>query len=198
MAPKGSPPEPAGTVNHATRETCKIGKHEGFEKDQNQRMGENKSKEHSEKDQERIENGAKDEKVVEKEENKTNIGQQATPSMSSKDETMSGESMNKLCNILKNGMCEQHGIMSTMVQITSKVWKDRGGGQGYGYVSKKVNKPVCRAKNEPPLVSNISTDERSMSHVAASGIKVKVTLDGRLASGDNPAILEHVNKKTGH
>ena len=105
--------------------------------------------------------------------------------------------MNKVCNILKNGMCEQHGIMSTRIQITSKVWKDRGGGRGYGYVSKKVKKPVCRAKNIPPTVSNISTEERSVSHVGNSGVKVKVTLDGILASGDYPTILKHVNKKTG-
>ena len=68
-------------------------------------------------------------------------------------------------------MCEQLGIISTKIQITRKVWKNRGGGcgYGYGYVSEKVNKPVCRAKNEPPMVSNISTDGRSMGHMAAGG-----------------------------
>ena len=106
--------------------------------------------------------------------------------------------MNKVCNILKNGMCEQHGIMSTRILVTSKVWKDRGGGRGYGYVTKKVKKPVCRAKNIPPIVSNISTEERSVSHVGDSGIKVKVALEGILASGDYSEILENLNKETGH
>ena len=120
-------------------------------------------------------------------------GQQAMPSMSSRE-----ESMNKVCNILKNGMCEQHGIMSTRILVTSKVWKDRGGGRGYGYVTKKVKKPVCRAKNIPPVVSNISTEDRSVSHVGDSGTKVKVTLDGILARGNYSEILENVNNETGH
>ena len=48
-------------------------------------------------------------------------------------------------------------------------------------------------RNEPPLVSNISSDERYMGHVAAGGDKSESHI-----VWDNPAILEHVNKKTGH
>ena len=44
VAPKGSPPEPVGTGRHATRETCKLSTHEGFEKDQNQRMKDDRTK----------------------------------------------------------------------------------------------------------------------------------------------------------
>ena len=85
-------------------------------------------------------------------------------------------------NILKNGMCEQHQEMSTRFQVTSQVWKDRGGGRGHGYVSKKVAKRVCRAKKALPIVSKNSTNDGSMSQVASSGQKVRVTFDGRLAS----------------
>ena len=176
--------EPSGTDDHGTREPCKLNTGEGFGKDQDQRMKDDRRKDPLEKDQVGIEDGAGVEKDGKKTKKEENTGQQATPSMSSKEETNSRESMNKVCNILKNGMCEQHGIMSTRIQITSKVWKDRGGGRGYGYVSKKVKKPVCRAKHIPPTVSNISTEERSVSHVGNSGIKGKVTLDGILASGD--------------
>ena len=46
------------------------------------------------------------------------------------------------CNIMKNGMCEQHQKMSSKYQVTSKVWRDRGGGRGYGFVSRKVTKRI--------------------------------------------------------
>ena len=63
-------------------------------------------------------------------------------------------------------------------------------GSGYGYVSKKVSKRICRARNTRPVVSEISTMSDSVSHVANSGMKGKVTSDGRLASGDRNATLQ--------
>ena len=98
---------------------------------------------------------------------------------------------------MKNGMCQQHRIMSTKINVTRKVWKDRGAGRGYGYVSKKVSKRICRARNTRPVVSQISTMSDSVSHVANSGMKGKVTSDGRLASGDRNTSIEHENNETG-
>ena len=89
-----------------------------------------------------------------------------------------------LCNILKNGMCKQHQEMSTKFQVTSQVWKDPGDGRGYGYVSKKLTNRVCKARKDLPKVFKNSTNDRSMSQMASRGQKVRVTCEGRLASGD--------------
>ena len=74
-------------------------------------------------------------------------------------------------------MCEQHQKMSAKYQVTRQVWKDCG-------VSKKVTKLVCRARKDLPEELKNSTCDRSMSEMASSGQKVRVTCDGGLASGD--------------
>ena len=51
-------------------------------------------------------------------------------------------------------------------------------------MSKKVTKLVCRARKDLPAELKNSTCDRSMSEMASSGQKVRVTCDGGLASGD--------------
>ena len=92
--------------------------------------------------------------------------------------------MVKRCNIMKNGMCEQHQKMSFKYQVSSQVWRDCGRGRGYGLVSKKVTKRICRVGKDLPIESNISTNNRDMSNMASKRIKVRVTCDGGLARGD--------------
>ena len=46
-------------------------------------------------------------------------------------------------------------------------------------------------------MSEISTMSDSVSHVANSGMKEKVTSDGRLASGDRNTSIKHENNETG-
>ena len=51
-----------------------------------------------------------------------------------------GTGIFKVCNILKNGLCEKHQELASRLQVTRKVWKDHSGGRGYGYVSKNIYK----------------------------------------------------------
>ena len=106
-------------------------------------------------------------------------------------------SMGDRCNIMKNGMCEQHQKMSFKYQVTSKVWRDRGGGRGYGFVSRKVTKRICRAGKELPTESNNSINTRDMSNMANKRIKVRVNFDGGLASGELVKHFENENKERG-
>ena len=44
------------------------------------------------------------------------------------------------CVYNKRGMCGKHEKRGVGTQVSSKVWKDRGGGRGYGWVTRKVMK----------------------------------------------------------
>ena len=87
--------------------------------------------------------------------------------------------------------------MSFKYQVTSKVWRDRGGGRGYGFVSRKVTKRICRAGKDLPTESNNSTNTRDMSNMANKRIKVRVNFDGGLASGELVKHFENENKERG-
>ena len=87
--------------------------------------------------------------------------------------------------------------MSFKYQVSSKVWRDRGGGRGYGFVSRKVTKRICRAGKDLPTESNNSTNTRDMSNMANKRIKVRVTCDGGLASGGLVQQSENENKEKG-
>ena len=64
-------------------------------------------------------------------------------------------------------------------------------------VSKKVTKLVCRGRKDLPAEFKNSTCDHSMSDMASSGQKVRVTFDGRLASGDLSQQLENDVNETG-
>ena len=56
--------------------------------------------------------------------------------------TPSAPSMRE-CSISRKGYCKEHDYQAKKVAVSSKSWKDRGGGKGYGWVTKKVNKFIC-------------------------------------------------------
>ena len=92
----------------------------------------------------------------------------------------------QVCKIMKNGMCVTHDVMTSKIKVTSKLWKDRGGGKGYGWTQKKVTKAVCRAKNDTLVGSEIYTSRESdNSHVTEDlCLKGKVTIGGQTSLGD--------------
>ena len=68
----------------------------------------------------------------------------ATPSM--------GNTIN--CNIDRKGFCSTHGERAEKTLITSKKWRDRGGGRGFGYVTVKSTKYYCK----PGVIAKKSID----------------------------------------
>ena len=62
------------------------------------------------------------------------------------------------CTFDGRGVCEIHQCIGTKIKLTSKKWKDRGGGKGFGWVSTKVTKTLCKAKNNTLVGPQISTD----------------------------------------
>ena len=90
---------------------------------------------------------------------------------------------NPMCNIREDGVCEIHGVMSSRIQVTSKKWRQRGGSRGFGWVSQKVTKFICRAKNIPPVAPSNSTEYRNLSHVAREESESKPFSEGDAPRG---------------
>ena len=83
-----------------------------------------------------------------------------------------GEKMNnEVCKPTKRGQCVVHDSMMKKLNVSSKKWCDRGGGQGYGWKTQKVTKYNCTAKNIINKRPDISDEER-FSDCQSSGNSV--------------------------
>ena len=49
------------------------------------------------------------------------------------------------------------------MKISSQKWRDRGGGRGFGYVTIKSTKFICKPKIEASLNNSISKESRNLS-----------------------------------
>ena len=56
----------------------------------------------------------------------------------------------------RKGYCLTHQCQAEKRVITSKVWKDRGAGRGFGYITKRVTKYACKKRviSKLPQVSD--------------------------------------------
>ena len=67
------------------------------------------------------------------------------------------------CNFNRKGFCLTHLDQAEKQKISSKVWQDRGGGRGYGFVTRKVTKYLCRHRVKTiPQLSDVSTERGSV------------------------------------
>ena len=103
-------------------------------------------------------------------------------------ETKNVENVAKKCLFTKKGVCQEHQVPGKKLSIPSKVWKDRGGGRGFGYVSKKSTRYICMVEKNLRRESNIST--RDVSDINNAGLSENTTLGatGIIGQGD---YLEH-------
>ena len=109
------------------------------------------------------------------------------------------------CNInKKDGMCTEHGVKSTRIEVTSKVWKNLGAKKGYGYAYKKVTKFICRSRNIPLGAPNIEPKNPILSHVANNTVDVDeseshVLMDNSLRGLENSDFggIERERKSSG-
>ena len=61
------------------------------------------------------------------------------------------------CSMEKNGFCSTHQVQGEKFQIPVTKWKDRGGGRGFGNVTRKITKYRCKFKNSTLVDPKIST-----------------------------------------
>ena len=62
------------------------------------------------------------------------------------------------CEVTRRGFCQTHNCHTESISVTSKKWRDRGGGRGFGYVSVKVKKYVCKAGSLDNKSNSINPD----------------------------------------
>ena len=69
--------------------------------------------------------------------------------------------VNSLCMYDTNNFCSYHGRMGQKRTLTKTLWKDRGGGKGYGWVKRRVNEFMCsdrKQPSDPELTQNLSSE----------------------------------------
>ena len=76
------------------------------------------------------------------------------------------------CQITRKGFCLSHSDQAEKRIIPSKVWKDRGGGKGFGYVTRRVTKYVCSKKIKTiPKYSDVSEKRKLGCNINLTGIE---------------------------
>ena len=55
---------------------------------------------------------------------------------------------------LQRGFCMQHNVKGVRYIVTSKKWRDRGKGRGFGYVTSKLVRYRCGEVQSPESYSN--------------------------------------------
>ena len=54
----------------------------------------------------------------------------------------------------QKGVCIKHNVMGVRYVVTSKKWRDRGKGKGFGYVTSKLVRYRCGEVQTPESYSN--------------------------------------------
>ena len=60
------------------------------------------------------------------------------------------------CVLTKKGYCSFHEKQAEKISVTTKKWKDRGGGKGFGWVTIRTKKYQCRVKKTGPTNSTFA------------------------------------------
>ena len=92
------------------------------------------------------------------------------------------------CKFDRKGYCKEHNYQAKKVTVSSKKWKDRGGGKGYGYVSQKVTKFICKREGVTAVSDATSTNNTEEGFVIFNAIKSRnleeLEQSAKLNSGD--------------
>ena len=62
------------------------------------------------------------------------------------------------CEVTRRGFCQTHNCQTKSISVTTQKWRDRGGGRGFGNVSVKVKKFICKAGSLDNKSNSINPD----------------------------------------
>ena len=165
------PPKPAGyTSTDVLQEVNSFESFESSNKQEEQELIEHTSAVPSEQEQAQNTDQAKNH--TEMNDTTTKNTSDTTPSVSPN------------CNFNRKGYCVTHQVTGKKTTVTSKVWKDRGGGRGYGYVARKVTKYLCGYRADTRRKINIP-DEESRNLEQISGCEDYLTVETEGGKSDN-------------
>ena len=76
----------------------------------------------------------------------------------SMENNVGGGREDRTCTFSKRGICEQHLVAGTKLSIPAKKWKDRGRGKGFGWVTTRTTRYLCKVRKSGPTVLDNSSD----------------------------------------
>ena len=129
------PPEPAGDMDWGEEETGSSQLQDSIEGNSKEEVWGGGAQESKEERREKPLMTSEASGTLSKEQENEEYPDTLTPSMGVAE-----------CKITRKGYCNTHGDQAEQRVISSQVWKDRGGGRGYGYVTRKVKKYVCKKR----------------------------------------------------
>ena len=88
------------------------------------------------------------------------------------------------CNINKKGFCSTHQVQTLKTSVTSKKWGDRGVGRGYGYITRKTSKYVCKPSLRDQKDREKYSKSRNLNQLQITGCEDRSIRDyGSVAPG---------------
>ena len=112
-------------------------------------------------------------------------------------ETLPSVSQNNVpCEMRKDGYCVTHQIENNRkFYVTSKKWKDRGKGRGFGWVSSKILKFQCSVRTSTQNIGNIHQESRNLDNKPGCMMNNLTGLVGQTSQQQGDIILEHSEDK---
>ena len=100
------------------------------------------------------------------------------------------------CEMRKDGYCVTHQIENNKkFYVTSKKWKDRGKGRGFGWVSSKILKFQCSMRTSIQNIGNIHQESRNLDNKPGCMMNNLTGLVGQTSQQQGDNILEHSEEK---
>ena len=100
------------------------------------------------------------------------------------------------CEMRKDGYCVTHQIENNKkFYVTSKKWKDRGKGRGFGWVSSKILKFQCSVRTSTQNIGNIHQESRNLDNKPGCMMNNLTGLVGQTSQQQGDIILEHSEDK---
>ena len=101
------------------------------------------------------------------------------------------------CKIEK-GFCETHQTKTLKRSITSKKWKDRGGGRGFGWVTQKTSKFLCEpgiVTKRTPCITKTSDKSRNLDRLPGCADDNLTRADGHTETSDVGISSESISRQ---
>ena len=72
---------------------------------------------------------------------------------------LAAKDIGRQCKVTKPGFCSTHNTQCRSFMVTSKKWGNKGTNKGYGWISRKTKKWICRREKFEPEAPPISSKE---------------------------------------
>ena len=121
--------------------------------------------------------------------------------MEEEEQSAAPSSTEPSCNINRKGFCSTHQVQTLKTSVTSKKWGDRGGGRGYGYITRKTSKYICKPSLRDQRDREKYSKSRNLNQLQITGCEDRSIWDyGSVAPGglsDNEGLVGLKAKVTG-